>query len=402
MSLRNRLASAVIILLLSSSLCSSQTADDQQQQIGAHMQKAQSFLREKKPDLAIPEFEAVVALDPKNVDAQANLGVLLLFRGDYVKAIPPLRAALTMQPDLTRIQALLGIAEKRTGDSADALKDLEASFPLLLDQKMEQKFKTQAGMELIEIYTASGDQDKAAIIISQLRRADPENKEVLYAAYRIYADLSGESMLTLSLLAPDSAQMHQIMAHEETRQGNTNGAIAQYRKAIAINPRLPGIHFELAELLNSSQDPKVREEAEQQYMVALEANPLDSKTERRLGEIYTRKGDLKQAYAHYSKAVSLQPSDAEANLGLAVTLMSMNQTSQALPVLERAVQLDPTNASAHYRLGTLYRQQGRMEDSKREVDQYKKYKDMKEKLRAVYKEMQIQPDEIRESEKDDK
>jgi hypothetical protein len=36
------------------------------------------------------------------------------------------------------------------------------------------------------------------------------------------------------------------------------------------------------------------------------------------------------------------------------------------------------------------------------VDQYKKYKDMKEKLRAVYKEMQIQPDEIRESEKDDK
>ncbi len=366
------------------------------------MQKAQSFLREKKPDLAIPEFESVVALDPKNVDAQANLGVLLYFRDEYAKAIPPLRAALTMQTDLTRIQILLGIAEKRTGDSADALKDLEASFPLLLDQKMEQKFKTQAGMELIELYTGSGDQDKAATIISQLRRADPENKEVLYAAYRIYADLSGESMLTLSLLAPDSAQMHQIMAHEETRQGNTNGAIAQYRKAIAIDPRLPGIHFELAEVLNSSQDPKVRDEAEQQYMVALEADPLDSKIECRLGEIATRKGDMKQAHAHYSKAVSLQPSDAEANLGLAVTLMSMNQTSQALPILERAVQLDPTNASAHYRLGTLYRQQGRTEDSKREVDQYRKYKDMKEKLRAIYKEMQIRPDEIRESEKDDK
>jgi hypothetical protein len=64
--------------------------------------------------------------------------------------------------------------------------------------------------------------------------------------------------------------------------------------------------------------------------------------------------------------------------------------------------LDPTNATAHYRLSTLYRQRGRIEDSKREVEQYKKYKEMKEKLRAIYKEMQIQPDEIREAEKDEK
>ncbi len=54
---------------------------------------------------------------PRNLDAQANLGVLLFFQGDYGKAEPHLRAALDMQPTLTKIQALLGMAEKRTGQT---------------------------------------------------------------------------------------------------------------------------------------------------------------------------------------------------------------------------------------------------------------------------------------------
>ena len=71
-------------------------------------------------------------------------------------------------------------------------------------------------------------------------------------------------------------------------------------------------------------------------------------------------------------------------------------------VLEDTVKLEPTNSIAHYRLGTVYRQKGRMADAKREVELYKKYKDMKEKLRAVYKDLQIQPSEIRPDEPDEK
>ena len=58
---------------------------------------------------------------------------------------------------------------------------------------------------------------------------------------------------------------------------------------------------------------------------------------------------------------------------------------------ERVVQLDPTNSAAHFRLSTLYREQGRTADAKHEVDEYKKYKEMKEKLQGIYKEMQVQP-----------
>jgi hypothetical protein len=55
------------------------------------------------------------------------------------------------------------------------------------------------------------------------------------------------------------------------------------------------------------------------------------------------------------------------------------------------VQLDPTSAAAHFRLGTLYRQTGRTEDAKKELAEYQKYKDMKEKLLELYHEMHVKP-----------
>jgi len=192
-----------------------------------------------------------------------------------------------------------------------------------------------------------------------------------------------------------------VLAHEEARQGNTNGAIAQFGQAIALNPHLPGVHFELAELLHTSQNEAVKKEAEQQYRAALVENPQDEKALSRLAEIDAIRGNVRQSFDEYTKAVELQPADADAKLGLAKTLIEMNQTDKALALLEDAVKLEPTNATAHYRLATLYRKMGRADDAKREVEVYKKLKETKEKLRAVYKDLQIQPEEIRANEQDE-
>jgi Tfp pilus assembly protein PilF len=395
------LASAGFVLLLCAALSLSQAAGDKHQEFAAHMQKAHGYLDQKQPAMAIPEFEAAVAIDPENVDAQANLGVLLFFQGKVADSIPHFRAALSavkeeQQPGLAKIQGLLGMAESRTLDFANARKDMDAAFPALQDPR----FQVQLGLELVGLYTQSGDLERAASVIAQLRKADPDNPEVLYAAYRTYSDLAGESMLALSLAAPDSAQMHQLLAHEDSRQGNTTGAIAQYRKAIAIDPHLPGVHFELAELLRTSKDETVKKEAEEQYRAALLENAQDEKSILRLAEIDAQKGNTEQSYKEYTKAVELQPADSDAKLGLAKTLIEMNQSDKALPLLEQTVQQEPTNATAHYRLATLYRKLGRVDDARRETELYKKFKEMKEKLQALYKELQVQPKEIRADEQD--
>ena len=144
-----------------------------------------------------------------------------------------------------------------------------------------------------------------------MRQADPANPAVLYAAYRVYSDLAGEAMLSLALAAPDSAQMHQVMAHEEARQGNNEGARVQFQKALEIDPKLPGIHFELGELLGLSEDPKTKAQAESEYKAAIAENPLDEKAETRLGDLSSRKGNSAQALQYYTAALRMQPDDAE-------------------------------------------------------------------------------------------
>lgn len=376
----------------------SQSGEDKQASFAAHVQRAKEHLAAKRPDLAIPELQAAAEIEPDNVEVQGNLGVLLYFQGKTLEAIPHLRAAVERQPGLSKIQGLLGLAEVRKQDAHDGRKDLEAAFPLIEDQK----FKVEVGLELLSLYAQSGELEESAALVAQLRKAAPDNPEVLYAAYRTYSDLWGESMLALSIAAPDSAQMHQVLAHEETRQGNNERAITQLRNAIAIDPHLPGAHFELAELLRSAEDSKVKQQAEAEYRLALQENPQDVKTILRLAEIDAQNGHNEKAFEEYSRAAELQPNDADAKLGLAKAFLESNQRDKALPLLQDAVKLEPTNATAHYRLGSLYRQMGKAEEAKQEIELYKKYKDMKEKLRAVYKELQIQPKETAVDDPDEK
>src|SRR5260370_26882415 len=135
-----------------------QPAATRQQQSETHARQAQQFLQSNKPELAAGEFAALLKLDPNNIDASGNFGVLLFFQGEYKRATPELRAALKARPTLWKIQALLGMSEKRVGDIAGARGDLETSFPKL----EEEKLRIEVGMELIEIYYQAGELAKTA------------------------------------------------------------------------------------------------------------------------------------------------------------------------------------------------------------------------------------------------
>ncbi len=364
----------------------SQSSPSRQQQIESHNRKAAEYLKENRPDLAILEFRAIVALDPNNVDARGNLGTLLFFQGDHTNAIPQLRAALKLRPTLWKTQSLLGIAEKRTGDIIRARGDLEKAFPNV----QEEKIRIETGMELIEIDSGTGDLDKAAVIVNDLRKLEPTNEAVLYTAYRIYSDLANESLLSLSVVDPNSARMQQAMAHELAKRGNTAEAIEHYRAALKIDPRLPGLHFELADMLGTLSTAEGRKEAESEYRAALQANPLDEQAECKLGDIALQRDDLKEANEHYTRALQLQPNDPEASIGMAKVLMTMDQPQKAEQLLQHALQLDPTSAVAHFRLSTVYRQTGRTAEAKHELEEYQKYKQMKDKLREIYHDLHQQ------------
>ena len=378
---------AIAVLALSM-VATAQASSTNDQKIAELQQQVQEYVRQQKPKLAIPVLREILSLDPANLNANANLGVLLFFQNDYADAISPIRKALQLKPDLWRIQALLGIAEKRTGNGIAAQKDLEQSFPNLAGTG----FQKQAGLELVELDAASEEFAKAASVIEKLEESAPQDPQILFAAYEISSQMTDQSLLNMLMVAPDSAEMHMIMGGQLGRQGDHANAIAQYRKAIQLNPDLPGVHFELAEQLRASPDPALNAQAGAEYQAAVKANPYDVRSWCRLADSVAASGDFKTAEEDYKKALALHPKDADAQTGLAITLISTNRMSEALPLLESAVKDDPTNIVAHYRLSVLYRRAGRVAEAQQQMNEFNHYRELKDKLGQVFHQFQITPD----------
>ncbi len=376
----------VVLLAIPLCLVASQQPSNPQEEIQLHSRLARQYLQQKKPRLALEQFRDIVALDPNNLDARANLGVLLYAQGDFKAANVQLRTVLKVEPTLYRIRALLGMSERRMGEMNRARSDLEAAFPKLRNEKI----RVETGLELIDIYRASGDLTKSADVVGVLRSLEPSNPFILYTAYQIYTEQTNEMLLAIAMAAPDSAEMHRVMGDELARQGNRKGSIEQYRQALKLDPNLPGLHFELAELLYTSSDPALQAQAKAQYEAALHVNKFDAQAEYRLGEIAQKTGNLKEAALHYSRALAIRPDYSEAMSSYAQVLLYQNHRKEAIALLQRSIKLNPTSAKAHYQLGTLYRQMGKTAEAKQQLEEFMKYNNEKQRLQKLFRQMRFQ------------
>jgi hypothetical protein len=76
-----------------------------QQQIEAHQRAAQQSLRANQPAAAIREFQAILLLDPRNVDAPANLGTVYFFSAlRLISWMTPTSSTLTAERAISKIR----------------------------------------------------------------------------------------------------------------------------------------------------------------------------------------------------------------------------------------------------------------------------------------------------------
>lgn len=353
-----------------------------QRAIREHYARAQQAMEQKQLESAFREFTEILVLDPKNVEARGDLGVVQFLQGNYAEATENLRAALRFQPSLWKAQAILGLCENALGKSDAAKANLEKSLPHLTQ---DPKLQVRAGLALVELDYQRRDLEKASGVLSLLQKTNPTNVDVLYVVYRIHTDLATEARQTLAMVAPDSARMHQLLAQHLINERDATHAIAQYREALRIDPHLPGVHFELGEaILTNSGTSEGQQDAEKEFEAAIAENPRDAKSECRLGDLFSLRGDHEMAREHYARAADLDPTESEAQAGLGKILMSTGHPEDALPYLLAAVRLDPINAPAHYRLAQLYRKLGRAADSQKELATFDELRKTEDRLSAAY------------------
>jgi Tfp pilus assembly protein PilF len=356
-------------------------------QIRDHFQRAQAALQANDSASAEREFLAVLALAPKNSAAHTGIGVLDMGRGDCRAASDEFHSALAAQPSYTKALALLGICQKRLGDGS-ARASLQKSFQKL----RENPLRAQVGMELAGLYEQQGDTEAAGSLMRQLVQLDPENPDILFAAQRIYSDLADDTLNKLAVLAPGSARMQQAIAERLVNGGDLKSAIEHYRKALQIDPRLSGVHFELGEAILESApgDASAEAEAQREFEAAVAIDGDTAKTECEFGYMAWLQSKEDQAMAHYQRAYQLNPNEVQAQMGLAKLLMQ-EKPQEAIKYLRMAVQSDPLNGSAHYQLAQAYRRLQMTDMAQKELHLFQEIKKTKDQVEAMYRQMNRQP-----------
>ncbi len=350
-------------------------------EIRNYMQEAAQALQANQPLIATQAYRNILKIDPQNVDAYANLGVIAFVQGDWAAGTEEFREVLKFQPSLWKAKALLGLCELHLGQSAEAAKLLSESFPHL----DEPKLRLEVGLALAEIWYQAGELAEASATISDLRRYYPDNIAVLFAAYRIYSDQTFQTVDAMALVGPDSGQLHQALAEHQVNEGHMEAAIIEYQKAIERNPNLAGLHYELGEaLLQESHVEPGLTKAQQEFERALALNPADSTSECELAKIQLLRANLNVAHDYYAGVQKLNPRTSCANLGLAGLLIDEGKAQEALSYLQTAVHIDPYDPEIRWRLARVYRQLGRKEDADRELTAFQELSKVRTRMQKSY------------------
>jgi tetratricopeptide (TPR) repeat protein len=96
----------------------------------AHNDRGGALAMLGRSNEALPEFEAVVRLDPEFADGQNNLANVLLASHRESEAIDHYRDAIRLQPGFATAHNNLGLALERLGRTAEAIREYEEALKL--------------------------------------------------------------------------------------------------------------------------------------------------------------------------------------------------------------------------------------------------------------------------------
>ncbi|MBV8175419.1 MAG: tetratricopeptide repeat protein [Verrucomicrobia bacterium] len=150
------------------------------------------------------------------------------------------------------------------------------------------------------------------------------------------------------------------------QKGQVDEALAQFRKALEINPHYVEARSNLGAAL--FQKGQV-DEAVAQYERVLEINPNHAPASYNLGLALFQKGRVDGAITQYKKAVKINPYYPEAHNTLGHALLQEGQVDEALAQFQRALDINPNYVEARYNLGNALFQKGRSDEA---IDQFQK------------------------------
>jgi cytochrome c-type biogenesis protein CcmH/NrfG len=109
------------------------------------------------------------------------------------------------------------------------------------------------------------------------------------------------------------------------------------------------------------------------YKSDLAKNPKDTKALLGLANMYYDSGQYPKAIDYYEKAITVEPKNSNAQADLGTCYFYSNIKDKAITHLKIAIDLDPTNLNARYNLGIVYKNDGKIDQARKEWELMKSY-----------------------------
>lgn len=317
-------------------------------------------------DLAITEFEKIVALQPKSVDDHMVLGQLYTVKHEPGKAEEQFKIAQNLEPESEEVVLNLARLYAESGDIAHAAKVIEAvpesnrtskmEFALgaAYDQLKQPKdaiaaYKRAADMEPGDVHTLSA--------LAQALLSDGQLDEAL-KVYRNLAQVNPDDIDTLIRIS-----------EIQRRQGKYEDALTTIKKAIRKDPdSLEAGYNEglLLDVLGRYDD--AAKEFEHMVDLTSHANGAYTAQEKnnrgifleRLGAVYHEQNKTDLAIATYQKMIDLGGDQAlRGYQGQVDTYRDAKMFDKSVEVAQKAVAADPKNRDLKLMLAGELADQGK-------------------------------------------
>ena len=165
---------------------------------------------------------------------------------------------------------------------------------------------------------------------------------------------------TRNATAPSDPHIHVLRGVFKFGQGDLQGALSDYARAIELNPQDAAAYNNRGNVYGSMGR---HEEALSDYARAIELNPQNAAVYNNRGNVYAHMGRREEALSDYARAIELNPQDAGAYNNRGNVYDNMGRHEEALSDCARAIELEPKNAAVYNNRGNVYAHMGRREEA---------------------------------------
>jgi tetratricopeptide (TPR) repeat protein len=350
--------SPIAMLLLAVSFSASAGANSTAS-IQRTFERASQALQAEDYAAAEAGFREVLRVEPSNLGALGNLGVVYSRTHRYANAIEVYKRALRISPKYPGILLNLGLAYFKQDNYAMARPYFAQLHALRLEDAQATK--------LLATCLVFGGKPAAALdLLKPLAAKDPDpaNLYLLSIAYSKTGQGEAGKQVFGKLLTDPSTRMQAdfVLGRAYYDSDLFQEAEGVFKDVVAADAAFPGVHRELGKVYISLRR---NDQAQEELRLALQQDPKDESAGYFLGALLVQIGLYFEGVPYLERGYALNPDSWAACFYLGKAKLKLNDPQGAVNYLQKAADLNPDEATVFYLLGTALRSAGRAQDSRK-------------------------------------